>query len=285
MERRRTAEDYARRLQRVTAHIAANLDAPLTLTELAAVANFSEFHFHRIYRELMGETVADSVRRLRLHRAAAELVNDDTPLARVAARAGYGSTAAFSRAFAAEYGAAPGAYRRSRLPRRSIDPIPEPEAPMNDVQLRDVPPLRLAGIRHIGPYLEIGGTFERLTAWAAPRRLIDEGTRFFALYYDDPESVPDAALRSDACMTLRAGAAVDGDVRLIEQPALRCAVLRHKGPYAELEHAYRWLYRVWLPQSGHEPADAPPFEEYVNDPRTAPPTEWLTDIFIPLRAG
>jgi AraC family transcriptional regulator len=283
MTRRRTAESYARRLQRVTAYIAANLDAPLTLAELASVAHFSEFHFHRIYRELMGETVADSVRRLRLHRAAAELVNGDTPLARVAMRAGYGSTAAFSRAFAAEYGAAPGAYRRSRTPHRSTALVPEPEALMNDVQFHDFPALRLAGLRHCGPYLEIGGAFERLTAWAAPRRLIGRGTRYFAIYYDDPESVPTAALRSDACMTIPADVVVEGEARLIEQPPLRCAVLRHKGPYAELEQAYRWLYRVWLPQSGHEPADAPPFEEYVNDPRTMPPPEWLTDICVPLR--
>jgi AraC family transcriptional regulator len=60
-------------------------------------------------------------------------------------------------------------------------------------------------------------------------------------------------------------------------------VLHHKGPYAELERAYAWLYGTWLPQSGEEAADRPVFEEYLNNPRALPPQEWLTDICLPLQ--
>ena len=86
MARRYTAQDYARRLRRVAAYIAANLDSPLQLAELAAVANFSAYHFHRIYRELMGETVAETVRRERLHRAASDLLKQEAPIATIARR-------------------------------------------------------------------------------------------------------------------------------------------------------------------------------------------------------
>ena len=61
------------------------------------------------------------------------------------------------------------------------------------------------------------------------------------------------------------------------------ARLRYKGPYADMKGAYRWLLGVWLPQSGHEPDDAPVFEAYLNSPQHAPPTELLTDIHMPLR--
>jgi AraC family transcriptional regulator len=111
MTKPETRIDYGRRIARVADYIAENLDAGLDVERLAAVAYFSPWHFHRIYRETTGETVADTVRRLRLHRAAVELTRDDTPLGQVAKRAGYGTLAAFSRAFSADYGVPPGAYR------------------------------------------------------------------------------------------------------------------------------------------------------------------------------
>lgn len=41
--------------------------------------------------------------------------------------------------------------------------------------------------------------------------------------------------------------------------------------------------RLDRPESGEEPADAPVVEEYLNDPRTLPPTEWRTEVWLPLR--
>ena len=61
--------------------------------------------------------------------------------------------------------------------------------------------------------------------------------------------------------------ALDGDLRIVEVPGGRHAVLHHRGPYAELNKAYRWLYREWLPKSGEQCADRPIFEEYLNNPR------------------
>ena len=65
-----TTLDYGGRLERVLAYLADNLDRELDLDRLADVACFSPFHFHRIFHALQGETVAESVRRMRLHRAA-----------------------------------------------------------------------------------------------------------------------------------------------------------------------------------------------------------------------
>jgi AraC family transcriptional regulator len=50
-----------------------------------------------------------------------------------------------------------------------------------------------------------------------------------------------------------------------------------------MKAAYDWLYGEWLPQSGREPADAPAFEEYLNDPRSTPAPELRTNIYLPLR--
>lgn len=83
-----TLLDYGRRIARVVDHIAAHLDEALELERLAAVACFSPYHFHRIYRAMTGETAADTLRRLRLHRAAGDLVKGGDGMVQVARRAG-----------------------------------------------------------------------------------------------------------------------------------------------------------------------------------------------------
>jgi len=280
-----TRIDYGRRIARVTEHIAENLDADLDVERLASVAHFSPWHFHRIYRETAGETAADTVRRMRLHRAAVELTRDDTPLERVARRAGYGTLAAFSRAFSADYGVPPGAYRlRGTL----LPPSPKQtreSAVMYQVEVASFTGVRLAALAHRGDDQKIGHTFDQLFFWAAPRGLITGGVRSIGIYYDDPESISESELRADAGIVVAEDTELGGNVRAVKIPSLLCASLVHKGPYAELERPYRYLFRDWLPTSGYDPDDFSCFEEYLNNPRELPPTEWLTRIHLPLRGS
>ena len=116
MSKASTMQDYTRRLMRVVQTLWQDPLRVYTTEQLAEVAHFSPFHFHRIYREMMGETVKATQQRLRLHFASRDLVETgELPLSRVAQRAGYQSSAAFVRSFAAAYGVTPGVYRRQRL--------------------------------------------------------------------------------------------------------------------------------------------------------------------------
>ena len=71
--------EYERRINRVTAHIDQHLDQPLDLEALAAVANFSAFHFHRLFRAWTGETLGDYLRRRRVEIGALRRVVDAHP--------------------------------------------------------------------------------------------------------------------------------------------------------------------------------------------------------------
>ncbi len=280
-----TKLDYGRRIARAMALIAADPASNPSLEALAAAAAFSPFHFHRIYRELTGETPAETLARERLSRAAALLARGGVPVAEVARACGYGSAPAFTRAFRAAYGLPPAAYRDSGGIGAAL-PHPNPgklETAMFDIAIREEPALRLATLPHRGAYTAIGPVFDRLMAWAGARGLVDEQTRCIALYHDDPESVAEADLRSEAGFTVGPDVQASEGVTIRELPPTRVAVLLFKGPYAELESAYTWLYREWLPNSGEEPADQPAREDYLNDPRSLPPSEWLTAVMLPLR--
>lgn len=154
---------------------------------------------------------------------------------------------------------------------------------MYDVTLRDLARIRLVALRHRGPYDKIGTAFQQLVDWAEPRGIVGPETKCIGIFYDDPEKVAADQLRSDACLPLPPGSVAEGHMRELTIGPTRCAVLRHKGPYAELPGAYRWLFHSWLPASGFVRDDQICFEEYLNDPLMLPSQEWLTDIYMPLR--
>lgn len=288
MLRPSTRADFAARLDHVVRHIADHLDDPIDLDSLAAVAHASRFHFQRMYRLFLGETPDQTVRRLRLHRAAAELGQGDSPLAGIAARAGYSSAEAFSRAFSQAYGSPPAAFRAQRrscdMPSTPALPADPGAQPMDDVVIAPFPAVRLAGLPHRGSYQAIGATFERVYAAAAGANLLARGARTIGVYWDDPDSQPEETLRSFAGVSIAAEGAVPAGLEVMTIDAGVGASLVFQGPYADLHRAYRHLFMEWLPGSGREPADAPAFEEYLNDPRRLPPARWRTRITLPLRA-
>ncbi len=75
-----TRQAYKERILQVLVHIQTHLDHPLPLDELAGLAHFSPYHFHRVFRGMVGEPVKEHVRRLRLERAAHRLRFSDQPI-------------------------------------------------------------------------------------------------------------------------------------------------------------------------------------------------------------
>ncbi len=282
MNKPATIAEYAQRIERVIDALHQDLDRQWTLDDLAAIACFSPYHFHRIYRAMSGETPDETRRRLLLHRAAGDLVGSSKDLARIAARAGYGSAAAFSRAFAASYGAPPGAFRQVRAATREQPQTSQQETTgMYEVTFATEPSRRVMGVSHRGSYQEVGYAFERLMPLAIMAGA-DPSRPILGLYYDDPATVPTSALRSFAGIeTDLVTAGAELEIREIAGGPVASVI--HKGPYVDLMQAYQHLYRGWLPGSGREPADAPAYEIYLNTPRDTPPTELLTRIVLPLK--
>ncbi|MBM3621504.1 MAG: AraC family transcriptional regulator [Alphaproteobacteria bacterium] len=275
--------NYAKRLARVTAYIYEHLDEDIDLAVLAEVAALSPWHWHRIYHALYGETVAATVRRLRLQRASGDLVNTTMIVEQIARRAGYETVPAFSRAFRAAYGMPPVRYREQGGHARFSDPTHEGDSAMFSVEIRRLPELSLAAINHIGPYMEIGRAFDQLYGTLAARGQITPGMRSIGVYLDDPSAVAEDRLRAQAAIVIDDGFTLAPPLEPAVIHGGIYAVLSYKGPYSDMRAAYNWLFGEWLVRAGHEADDAPAFEEYLNNPRDTPPTELRTDIHLKLR--
>lgn len=273
---------YEARFIRVTAFIYDHLDDDIDLNQLAEIACLSPYHWHRIYHAMYGETIAATVKRLRLHRAAGLLAQTAMPIAEVARRSGYKSLQSFTRAFAAVYGMPPAQYRkRGSHTQFQPDNAREKQA-MYHVAIKDVARTEIISVDHTGSYMQIGKAFDTLYGWLATRNLLTPQIRSVGVFFDDPDSVAEAELHARAGVILPGSFALAAPLKRTEIAAGTYAVLRHKGPYADMRAAYQWLYGDWLMRSGREPADAPVFEEYLNSPRDTAPTELRSNIYLPL---
>jgi AraC family transcriptional regulator len=273
---------YEDRIMRVLEYIHDNPDGDLSLDALADVAAMSRFHWHRVFRAVTGETCAQAVRRMRLHRASVWLVREETSLEEIAKKAGYASLNAFSRAFADAYGATPSAFRKSGRLFPPGRPLRIGEHPMYPTTTRTEPARRFIGLTHTGAFHEIGRSFEQFAALAQTRNLWPDLGQGIAIYFDNPEEVAEADLRSFAGCEFRGSEVPDGMVAH-ELAGGKTAVVTYKGPYSGLEAAYTALFGNWLPESGEEPADAPCYELYLNSPMDTAPEDLITEICLPLK--
>jgi AraC family transcriptional regulator len=296
--RAETEQVYRERILRVLVHIQNHLDEALPLEELARVAHFSPFHFHRVFRGMVGESLKEHIRRLRLERAAQHLKYGGPSILGIALEAGYETHEAFTRAFSAAFGVSPSRFRSMKcgLPPRSaasgvhfvtggetIDFHPSrTEDPPMDVRVETFPARRVAFMRHVGPYREVGATWGKLMAWAGPRGLVGPGTLALGVAHDDPDVTPSDKLRYDVCLTVGDSFLPEGEVGVQQVGGGEYAITTHRGPYETVAQTIARLCGEWLPASGREPRSAPVLGILRNFPPDARPEDLLTDIYLPL---
>lgn len=300
--RNETAQIYHERILRVLVYIQNHLDEALDLEALAGVANFSPFHFHRIFTAMVGESVLQHIRRIRLERAATRLKHSEASVTRIAFEAGYETHESFTRSFRSHFGESPSDYRQSK--RIEWPPAPSrvhftPDGRVTDyavaakekgnmnVEIKTIPPMHVAFIRHVGPYLSVGRVWERLCSWAGSKGLFGARSggpalEMLGVSHDDPEVTPPDQLRYDACITVSELVQAQGEVGVQDVGGGEYAVFRHVGPYEKLNETYHAFCAGWLPTSGRELRTGPALEMYRNSPMNASPDQLITDICMPL---
>jgi AraC family transcriptional regulator len=282
--RRPPSVDYVDRVNRAVDYITRNLDQPLRLDEVARAACFSTYHFHRIFRSLMGETLAAFVKRVRLERSIYLLSHrNGASLTEIALACGFWSSSDFSRSFRGQYGVAPSRFdvERFRLSgrkamqvsmappseRHKLKRLPAGKNPDGFVvNLRKLPARRVAYIRVHRPYEgdHVVQAVKRLLAWAEARGLADG--QWLGYQWEDPEIVPLEKCRYDVGVEVPGGTRVGGEVSINTFPPCLIAEVEIKGTIEVELRALHWLYLTWLPSSGYAPDHQPAFEAWNGRP-------------------
>ena len=290
--------EYEKRVNRVIDHIRDHLAEPLSLAQLARVAAFSPFHFHRIFRAITGETVFGFIHRLRLERAAVRLLHHprESVLA-VALDHGFSSAATFARAFKAQFGMSAMAWRRGGAARRrkrskaNRKPGKAPRRAARDrtrmmITVTTLPPYRIAYMRHVGPYGAHGipALWKRFEKWMETHDLLGPDSIKLGIGRDDPEVTAPEKCRYDACVVVPERFEADQWVNVTTVPGGKYAVNVFVGTAHEIGAAWEALYRTWLPGSGYEPEDRPCLEIYRGNPGVSSrPGAFRCELCVPIR--
>ena len=249
----------------------AHLDEPLDVRTLARVAAYSEFHFHRVFRAITGDTAKSYLRRLLLERAARELRQSEHKVVEIALRAGFEAHEAFTRAFTAQFGVPPRAYRSAHQHRATE--LAGPEADFAHVESRAA--LALWGRRHVGEYAAVGGTWQALFELCGQHGLAPRAT--IGLCWDDPEVTPADAFRYDACVALEHPPPQGTGLVVHTLGPGRFAVAIHRGGYEHIGQSYAQVMR-WALERDFTLSTEPTLEHYQIGPGAAAPDAYRTEI-------
>ena len=310
MENKTLQAEYISRINRTFDYIESNIEKPMTLEELAGVANFSRFHFNRIFQSIVGETPFQFILRVRLEKAATLLLtNKKETISEIAYKCGFSDISVFSRNFKNYFQISASQYRanksnKSNLSQQDSNSSQSDERPVQyfcpilntikwrtnmklnkSVEVAELPKMTVAYIRHIGPYKGneelFGSIWNRLFLWAGPRGLIG-GNDFKSLiiYHDDPNVTIEDKLRMSVCITVPAETKVDGEVGKMEIEPAKYVIARFELTSQDFQQAWDWVYGQWFPSSGYQPDDKPCFEMYPEEPKDG---KFIVDICVPVK--
>ena len=256
-----------------------------SLDELAEAAALSKYHFHRIYRLLLGETCQQTQLRLKLAKAGQALTLAQSSVTEAALQAGFASSQSLAKALQRELGcnatdlrADP--ERLSCLLQELATPAQLTASPYQ-VTLVSLAPCTVVSITSLGQYPELNDTYGYLFSVLAEQTDIQA---ILGLAYEDVDS--DLNARFDCALLVSPlPEQLQPDVHLQQLDAQQYLVLRHQGSYDTLSDSIDWLYCYCLSQSMYLPDHQPCLHHYLDDPEQVEQALLRTDIYLPVTAG
>lgn len=250
-------------------YIYTHIETYIEMDELANDLNVSKFHMHRIFKEVFGKNIYESIKSIRLQKASNLLLtNKYSTITEVANLCGYSAQASFIRAFSNRFGMTPKAWRKGgyRLYSKQIlqqSKAKESQASFEALQptIVKMPSMEASYIRHRGYNEGIKQTWQKLHAWILTHTI--ETYELIALFHDNPTITPLEECAYVACI-------------VVEQPLQKLPERLPKfniaeGLYAKFdlqaEHDdllkfIHWVYHEWLPLSEFETTTKPPYVIY-----------------------
>lgn len=292
-------DEYAERIHRVVDYIEAHLGEDLRLDALAAVGGLSKFHFHRVFHAFTGEPLYAFVLRLRLERAAAQIVTEDRAITEIALACGFNDSSTFSRAFKKHFWSSPAQWRKDKKNRQSKIHQERFGAPAYTQKIDDgIGPLaiketilddrRIACVRHTGPYAKDFRLFQRLhnrlRHWAWPQGLWQPKRKILVVYHDPGGITSEAKLRISIGLAVddRTSADEEEGVHILSLKGGRYLLCEYRLRNEEYGRAWSQVFRSVLPGRRLQPGEGYCFEMYDSDCYDAESDLTKVTICIPI---
>lgn len=300
-EKNDTKKEYLKRINNVISYIEKNLDKDLNLDDLSQKAFFSSFHFHRIFSAIVEETLNSFIIRKRVERIASIIaVGTDKTLIDLAYKYGFDNASSFSRTFKKFYGISPTEFKKNGIVKNSKigkDMVSDEQyicsinnilnwMNMNaQIEVKELPEIKLACIMHIGKPEKIANTYERLFKWAYSKGITNSPDfKAITIYHDNPRITETSKVRQSACVTINGDFSTDAEISKLTIQKGRFAIGHFEISPVQFQKAWESMC-VWVIESGYAFRDGDYFEIYHNDYKTHPEQKFIVEICIPIETG
>lgn len=299
-----TSEEHIKRIRKVLNHIDQNLQDDLSLEKLAEIGAYSAFHFHRIFRGIIGETLQEYINRKRLEKSAMMLSHQkQKSIEDIFSEFGFKSNSAFSKTFKKYFGVSPSVFRKNTPEKFSkISPmnsnIGQKEVVFQQylyninqiknfmetnakIEVKELPEMHLASVLSIGVQ-NIDNAYNKLISWGISKNLFPrENVKMISVYHDSFKVTASNKVRIHACMLLDEPIKTDGEVFPETLPKGRHIVGSYFIGIHEFEKAWQSLF-LWMNENGYQYKRTFPFEIYHNNFKEHPEKKCRVDFCIPI---
>lgn len=283
---------YQQSIDKVLTYIDANLSEKPDLDKLAKIANLSKFHFHRIMKAFLNETLGNYINRIRLETAVKLLRYSTQPINEIAYRVGYHTPSAFTKGFKKMFGVSPTYIRKHNngiieqkpknvqnnfMPTADRFKLVETVKRINDIKV-----IFQQSKGKIGDDTT-KANWKTLFATAQKHQIINWESKFYGINWDDPEITPKEKVRYDACISIQNKTSDLSEFSSKTISGGKHLCFLYKGDYQHLGLVYDYIFRDWIIKKNYNLREAPIFEQYVNNMEVTPTEDLLTEIFIPIK--
>lgn len=284
-----TYEKRAKIANDVMNYIYKYIDTNINIDELSRELNISKFHLHRVFKEEFGKNIYESIKSIRLEKAANLLItNKFSTITDISNMTGYSSQTSFLRAFKQRFSMTPKEWKNGGYKEYS-NKIIEKISISNDLDFSNIEPIivkmpQMRGyyIRHKGYDKSIKKTWAKLQTW-----IYTNDIKFYkqmALHHDNPIITPLEDCQYIAIAVLDENEELkDLSLPTLDIPKGIYAKFSLSGKYGDVIKLIQWVYHVWLIDSGYETTTNPSYTIYHKNHFLSLDGEFILDFYLPIR--
>jgi AraC family transcriptional regulator len=295
--------DVVKRINEALLFIDEHIAAQLTLANVSAIAHYSPFHFHRLFKIITGETLTSYINRKRIEKSAAFIIrNKQVKVADLYTKLGFDSNSSFTRTFKKIYGLSPTQFK-SNSPNKftKVEQVNSKNGQKkvifrhylsthNDKEwinangimaIKELPAIKVAYLINIGE-AHLMQSFQKLIDWAETKNLHQHPDfKMLTIYHDSYKITNPTKIKTSAGIMVNDTIKPVGEIALRTIKGGKFVVSRFEIPLTAFAKAWRSLF-VWLNENGYRKRDEDCFEIYQNDFRQHPEQKSIVAFYIPI---
>lgn len=270
MKKAMTTKSHFEQINLALVYVQNNFDSIITVEELAKISAYSVFHFHRIFKEVTGQSVNNYIRNTRLEKASNLLLyNNHKSIQMIALECGFSTATSFTQAFKKMFSMTPKDWKKGgytqKNSKKTFSMIEADESiiinPPEIVNSENIPILYTRVYKYEN---DISLIWHEMHEWCEAMNILEKPHKYIGLFHNHPSFLPYNTMRYSACIRTDEDINPSGKVGRCNLSCGKFAKFKFNCSHQELYKMMHLAYINWLQGSKYEVRNFPAYVEYKN---------------------